>query len=267
MRFSGGSNPPFWRHAPASGRVSFVDLDDLGTPPVHPGLNPVNRLRHARPEELHVPVQQRLRDQGERTRPISASRTSMSSPASRPGGITPSPDTTGDGDRMLFVGGRWPPNESGLRRFVERSLPIIRHHVPSATLRVVGTHDDKFLNALREHDGVEIAGGVPDIGVEYRRADICICPIWTGTGSTSSSPNTRASTVRSSPPRSRRPVSRGYSNRGETSWWPLPTRASLTAAWISSRTSRGGRTRKKRRGNREDVAEPERHRWDYLSRF
>ncbi len=186
---------------------SFVDLNDLGTQPAKWGFNPVDRLKLlvlrnglakfqrvfvtkprdaayiGTPNVQVLPCVSTQRGATVTVDPISSWVAGDAPCVSTQRGVTVTCNRAGDGYRILFVGSRWPPNQEGLLRFVERSLPIIRHHLPSATLRVVGSHDDGFVNALREHDGVVPAGFVPDLAVEYSQADICICPIWRGTGS------------------------------------------------------------------------------------
>lgn len=81
---------------------------------------------------------------------------------------------------MLFVGSlRWPPNRSGVLRFIEQVLPRIRREVPSATLRVVG-EDSAQLNGK---EGVSGAGFVDDLVAEYRAAALVVCPTFSGSGS------------------------------------------------------------------------------------
>jgi glycosyltransferase involved in cell wall biosynthesis len=84
---------------------------------------------------------------------------------------------------MLFVGGlAWPPNAEGLMRFVEKSLPIVRRRLPNSELRIVGRLSNAQMTDLKDREGIEVVGFVPDLAAEYRHADVCICPIWRGEG-------------------------------------------------------------------------------------
>jgi glycosyltransferase involved in cell wall biosynthesis len=179
--FFGRVQAPLLADCPSLG-PSFIDLDVFGTQPTGPIMNPVDRLRRlvmknrlSRFQRVFVTKKSdadQFRLPNVQVLPCISTKCDYSI----------SSDTTIHDNRILFVGGQWAPNQAGLKRFVERSLPIIRRDVPSATVRVVGPHDEKFLGELREHEGVETAGRVPDISIEYRQADICICPIWTGRG-------------------------------------------------------------------------------------
>ena len=180
--FFGTEESPLLADCPSLG-PSFVDLDDLGTQPANSGFNPVDRLKLLILRNGLSKFQRVFVTKPRDAAYIRTPNVQVLPCVSTQRRVTVSCDRAGDGYRILFVGSPWPPNQEGLLRFVQRSLPIIRHHLPSATLRVVGSHDDGFINALREHDGVVFAGFVPDLDVEYSQADICICPIWRGTGS------------------------------------------------------------------------------------
>jgi glycosyltransferase involved in cell wall biosynthesis len=180
--FFGREECPLLADSPSLG-PSFVDLCDVGSQQAKSGFDPVERLRLAAFRRKLSRFQRVFV-----TKLSDAARIGLPSVRVLPcistqRDFTVAWDSTGNGNRILFVGGSWRPNQEGLMRFVQRSLPIIRQLVPSATLRVVGSHDEKFLSALREHEGVELAGFVPDVGAEYRQADICVCPIWSGWGS------------------------------------------------------------------------------------
>lgn len=80
---------------------------------------------------------------------------------------------------MLVVGSDNPLNQHGLKAFYDHAWPTIRSSYPEAILRVVG----KLANHLPTRDPrVELAGWVPDLASEYRKAALVINPIHAGTG-------------------------------------------------------------------------------------
>ncbi len=161
---------------------TYVDLDMLGTPRAKSFFSPMNHLRRAALEWslarfacVFVTKQSdadKIRHPNVRVLPCISTQQ---------GGAGLS-ESASDGRRVLFVGGFYGPNQEGLIRFVQRSLPSIRGRVPNTVLRVVGAHNEEFLDVLRQHKGVEPAGFVTDLTAEYHEADICICPIWRGEG-------------------------------------------------------------------------------------
>jgi glycosyltransferase involved in cell wall biosynthesis len=99
--------------------------------------------------------------------------------------ISTRPDETGPilnqgmSQRMLFVGGTiWPPNREGIDRFIKKSLPRIREHVPDVVLRVVGQEGKSVAGPA----GVSADNFVTDLTPEYTRARVVVCPIRRGAG-------------------------------------------------------------------------------------
>ena len=86
--------------------------------------------------------------------------------------------------RMLFVGNyRHPPNRDATHFFVREVLPLIRREIPDAEFCIAGSNAQLLdPRAVREADGVRVAGYVPDIRTCYRSATLFVAPILTGTG-------------------------------------------------------------------------------------
>jgi glycosyltransferase involved in cell wall biosynthesis len=80
---------------------------------------------------------------------------------------------------ILFVGNATAPNRDGLRWFLEHVWPTVRASCPEARFRVVGRV------ALMNQSGTEVAvdrvGPVADLAPEYRRAQVVIAPLISGT--------------------------------------------------------------------------------------
>ncbi len=80
---------------------------------------------------------------------------------------------------VLVVGSDNPLNVHGLREFYLNAWPAVRAGHPEAVLRVVG----KLAKHLDTGDErVQLAGWVPDLDEEYRRAAVVINPTVAGTG-------------------------------------------------------------------------------------
>ena len=80
---------------------------------------------------------------------------------------------------ILFVGNATAPNRAGLRWFLAHVWPAIRSSCPNARFRIVGRV------ALSKEAGGEVAvdriGPVTDLDPEYRRAQVVIAPLLSGT--------------------------------------------------------------------------------------
>jgi len=84
--------------------------------------------------------------------------------------------------RLLFVGNlTYQPNVDAARELVEQVLPGVRVRVPEATVALVGPHDDR-LAPLVAHDGVHVAGPVPDVTPWYATSDVVVVPLRAGAG-------------------------------------------------------------------------------------
>ena len=83
------------------------------------------------------------------------------------------------GQSLLFVGAANPENTRGLRRFIGEALPIMRRHVSSVSLSVVGRVCDTIDGAV---DGVRLHGVVDNLSDAYGSAAIVLNPVECGTG-------------------------------------------------------------------------------------
>ena len=85
---------------------------------------------------------------------------------------------------VLFVG-TYPhlPNRDGMRHFVDACWPAIRHRVPQARLRIVGSGGwEAETGRMGGRPGVEIVGSVRDLDAEYAQAAVCVVPLLEGSG-------------------------------------------------------------------------------------
>jgi len=81
--------------------------------------------------------------------------------------------------RCMFVGTKNTMNLDGLRVLLDHVWPQVRQHVPSATLHVCG----RICECIDiSYEGVRLCGVVPDLQAEYDAAEVCVVPIFTGTG-------------------------------------------------------------------------------------
>jgi len=87
----------------------------------------------------------------------------------------------GNARNILIVAGGNPNNVHGVNQFLTDSWPKIYKTNSNVSLRVVGPvckHIPKELVS----NGVDLAGVVDDLSLEYRRADIVVNPVVAGTG-------------------------------------------------------------------------------------
>jgi succinoglycan biosynthesis protein ExoO len=84
-----------------------------------------------------------------------------------------------DDGPMLFVGSATEPNRDGIEWFLKQVWPGLHAAVPAAKLRVCGTVCTQLAPAP---EGVELAGVVPNLAVEYARAALVIAPLLAGSG-------------------------------------------------------------------------------------
>lgn len=87
-------------------------------------------------------------------------------------------------ETILFVGQlSYRPNAAGLGHFIERVWPRVRHARPHATLRVVGGGLSETLQSeWSKVDGIDLAGFVDDLSMEYSTATFAIVPVRYGGG-------------------------------------------------------------------------------------
>ncbi|MER9071536.1 glycosyltransferase family 4 protein [Mesorhizobium sp. M0904] len=81
---------------------------------------------------------------------------------------------------VLFVGNATDPNRAALSWFLSEIWPAVRTFCPTARFRIVGTIASTR-EATPEADGLERVGPLPDLGPEYRRAQLVVAPLVSGT--------------------------------------------------------------------------------------
>lgn len=83
---------------------------------------------------------------------------------------------------LLFVGHMaYPPNVDAARTLACDILPLVRRHVPQASLRIAGTSPAMSVQRLRS-DHVEVTGWVEDMPACYASARVFVAPISIGAG-------------------------------------------------------------------------------------
>lgn len=86
--------------------------------------------------------------------------------------------------QILFVGDlQFPPNISGLDRFISNIFPKIRYKCPEAEFHIVGRGLSRE-NALKwaKAPGVCVQGFIEDLSTCYKKAAFCVVPIYFGGG-------------------------------------------------------------------------------------
>lgn len=82
------------------------------------------------------------------------------------------------GNRIIFSGSMlYPPNVQAVLWFHAHCWPAIRAARPDAEWYIVGRDPVPEVLALGGADGITVTGTVPDVGVEIRRAAVCINPM------------------------------------------------------------------------------------------
>lgn len=81
--------------------------------------------------------------------------------------------------RCLFVGGRNPPNEEGLRWFLREVWPAVLRESPDASLHVCGAVGAVITEPPRN---VVVRGRLADLAPEYAEAALVVVPLLRGTG-------------------------------------------------------------------------------------
>lgn len=84
----------------------------------------------------------------------------------------------------LFMGGMsYPPNDEALRYYFAHVHPLVLGQVPDLLVRVISKDPSPWLVALASKDpSIELLGFVPDVRPHLAAAQICICPILSGSG-------------------------------------------------------------------------------------
>src|SRR5205085_8351398 len=86
-------------------------------------------------------------------------------------------------NRILFVGSmNYHPNIEAAVAFARELWPALKKHMPGYKLTILGANPDPAVIALRELDGVEVTGTVPDVRPYYREALAAIVPLRSGGG-------------------------------------------------------------------------------------
>ena len=80
---------------------------------------------------------------------------------------------------VLFVGNATDPNRAALSWFLSEVWPAVRTLCTTARFRIVGTAARTFEGAPA--GGVECVGPLPDLAPEYRRAQVVVAPLVSGT--------------------------------------------------------------------------------------
>src|SRR5439155_25453884 len=73
-------------------------------------------------------------------------------------------------------------NEEAAALAAREILPLVRHEVPGATLRLVGRNPGRAVRALGKLPGVHVTGEVASVEDEVRRAEAALIPLRTVRG-------------------------------------------------------------------------------------
>jgi len=83
---------------------------------------------------------------------------------------------------LLFTGTmNYFPNVDAVRYFHDRILPLIRRHLPSVHLSIVGTNPDESIQQLAS-DKVTVTGAVPETRPYFEQATVFVSPMRSGSG-------------------------------------------------------------------------------------
>ena len=74
------------------------------------------------------------------------------------------------------------PNVDAAIWFADHVLDRVRAEVPDATFFIVGSQPHRRLDSLREREGVEITGWVPDVNAFLHAAAVYVVPLRMGSG-------------------------------------------------------------------------------------
>lgn len=91
---------------------------------------------------------------------------------------------TGSGKSLFFMGSLgYPPNDDGLKFFLEKIYPKIKVQVPGVTFTIIGKGAREWLQKYARKDtSVQLLGFVPDVRVHIANATVCVCPLRFGSG-------------------------------------------------------------------------------------
>ena len=78
----------------------------------------------------------------------------------------------------------YPPNADGIRWFLNQVFPLIRQHVPEATLTIIGKNPPRdFLEtAAQNPEAIQITGYVPDLAPYLQESALMVVPVRAGGG-------------------------------------------------------------------------------------
>lgn len=84
---------------------------------------------------------------------------------------------------ILFVGKLdWYPNRDGLRWFLEKVWPVVSANKPDLKLTIAGSGDGSWISNYLPDASIEFLGYVESLDALYRRAAVCIVPVFYGSG-------------------------------------------------------------------------------------
>lgn len=81
-----------------------------------------------------------------------------------------SPTIIFTGDMSYF------PNQEAVTYFARKVFPLIRHSIPDARFLIVGRNPNREVQQLKESDGVEVTGFVPDVRTYLAKAHVAVAP-------------------------------------------------------------------------------------------
>jgi polysaccharide biosynthesis protein PslH len=82
-----------------------------------------------------------------------------------------------DAHTIIFTGDMaYFPNQQAVEYFAREVLPLIRRDVPSAKFLIVGRNPNASVLSLREIEGVEVTGSIPDVRPYLKRASVAVAP-------------------------------------------------------------------------------------------
>jgi sugar transferase (PEP-CTERM/EpsH1 system associated) len=88
-----------------------------------------------------------------------------------------------DAETLIFTGNMgYGPNEEAVVWFVDEVWPLLRQERPNVTFQVVGTNPGERVRSLANRAGVQVLGGVPDVGEYLGRATAAVAPMRSGSG-------------------------------------------------------------------------------------
>ena len=93
------------------------------------------------------------------------------------------PPSPADPPVVLLAGSfEWPPNEAGALAFLREGWPRVVARGSGARLRLAGKAPSARLRTAANAAGAEVAGRVPSMAEEFRRATVLVVPLWMGAG-------------------------------------------------------------------------------------